>query len=368
MKEEKEDNNRLSFFSFISDLIGVTKTDNKDIFPWGEGNNEPFKYLKYYNEVPDHSRSIDFTGDCVVGNGVNIDGSILDYWTLVKIISDYILFGGYAINVKKLVNGNKKYEYIDIANLRYSSKNENKIFYSKSWNGVKTEATEYDLVNEKNEIGIFIFTNIKTRGKYPRPYYLSSLTSVDTLKSIGEYHNNNANNGFAPTVIINVPGNPTQPVRKKYEESIKTKMTGSKGQKFILSFNENPDSKTTFDKLENDNLDQKFETLQKYLRNAITIGHAIQPVLIGAVAENQGFSKTEYNEALDIFKEITVKGLRNELTYSLEKLTGIKDVKFIDENVAVEVSNNTNNVTTTDVTTSNNVTTDTTTLKNNTAQ
>jgi len=86
------------------------------------------------------------------------------------------------------------------------------------------------------------------------------------MKSIINYHNNNAKNGFAPNVVINFNnGIPDDETQATIEKGIKSKFAGELGQKFILSFNESESTKTTIEKLDNDNLDQKFETLQKFI-------------------------------------------------------------------------------------------------------
>ena len=86
-------------------------------------------------------------------------------------------------------------------------------------------------------------------------------------------------------------------------------------------------------KLDNDNLDQKFETLQKFLQNQIIITHKLTSgQLIGVTADNQGFSATEFKESLDVFKTVVIKQLRNEMEYALNTLLGT-EVYFIDKEV-----------------------------------
>ena len=47
--------------------------------------------------------------------------------------------------------------------------------------------------------------------------------------------------------------------------------------------------------------------------------------MIGVKPENQGFSKTEYEEAMEIFEENVIAGYRKEIEYGLSELFG-KDV------------------------------------------
>ena len=95
----------------------------------------------------------------------------------------------------------------------------------------------------------FTLKNNKSRGLYPRPYYISASTSLQTMKSILDYHQNNADNGFAPNVVINMNnGIPDEEIQKKIEKKIQDKFTGANGNKFILSFNETAETATTIEK------------------------------------------------------------------------------------------------------------------------
>ena len=148
---------------------------------------------------------------------------------------------------------------------------------------------------------------------------------------MGQYHNSNAKNGFTPSTIINFNnGTPDEDTKAQIEKGIKEKFTGPNASRFLLTFNESKEAETTISKLDNDNLDQKFADLQKWIQNQIVISHQITSgQLIGVRPENQGFSKTEYIEAMEIFKNIVIKGFRNEIEYALGKLTG-KTVKLMD--------------------------------------
>ena len=180
------------------------------------------------------------------------------------------------------------------------------------------------MVIKLGESGIYLFKNPKTRGDYPTPRYVSAVTSLDTMTCISAYHNNNAKNGFTPNVVINFNnGEPDEITKKSIEKKIQDKFTGVSGSKIILSFNESAETATTISKLDGDNLDEKFETLQKFIQNQIIVSHQLTSgQLIGIKPENQGFSKTEYIEAMEIFEQNVIAGYRKEIEYGLTKLFG----------------------------------------------
>lgn len=322
-------NSKISFLSFAKEKINYIFNPTEKYHRWGCDNQEPFELLKLYESIPEHTSAIDFLVANIIGDGLSTE--TVNYWLTKKLIYDYTTFGGYAVLITPLRNGKQTVEYIDISKCRYNT-DKTKIGYCDEFNKYKLEFKWYPISKGFGSAGIFIYKNNNSRELYPTPYYKSSVKSLKTMNSIIDYHNNNAENGFSPNVLINFNnGIPDLDTQDKIERGITEKFTGERGQKFILSFNESSETQTTIEKFEADNLDEKFETLQKFIQNQIIIAHKITSgQLIGVKAENQGFSKTEFDEALQVFQEIIVKGFRKELTYSFNILLN-EDTKFIDE-------------------------------------
>ena len=253
---------------------------------------------------------------------------------------DYILFGGFALEVTALRNGATTYQWLDMANCRIHP-DRDQIGYAKNWSSYKADVTWKPMVTKPGQSGIYMFKNPKTRGDYPTPRYISAMTSLDTMSEISAYHNNNAKNGFTPNVVINFNnGEPDEDTKKEMEKQLKEKFTGVNGSKFILSFNDDPEHKTTIEKLDGDNLDEKFETLQKFLQNQIVVAHQLTSgQLIGIKPENQGFSKSEYEESMEIFENNVVAGYRKEIEYGLTELLGI-EIILKDYNHVIEEEDN----------------------------
>jgi hypothetical protein len=329
----------LSFLNFAkqtpTEITSQNNSNGNKYINWGEDNLFPMHCLKLYDTVPENQSAIDFVEENIIGKGV--DGILFDYWLVKKIVFDYITIGGYTVKIVKTRGGSFTYEYFDITKCRLS-KNKDKIGYCEEWGSYKATVEWYPISDGTKE-GIYLFKNIKSKRDYPRPYYLAGFKSIETLATIIDYHYNNANNGFVPNVLINVHGVPEPSVQEEYEKKMKLKFTGSEAQKFILSFNDSEETKTTIEKLNDDNLDAKFKDLQLFLRDEIIIGHKItSPNLIGVNTSGNGFSKTEYQEALDVFKSTVIQGYKNELEYSLSKLTG-STIKFLVEEMPI-VNNN----------------------------
>lgn len=312
---------KVSVLKFVEETLNIGFNPNQKFLRWGNDNELPEEYLELYDSIPEHSSAINF----ILNNIVLEDYTDqLDYWFLQKIGLDYIIFGGFAIEVIRTRGGAYTLNYIDISKLRYNP-DKTMLGYSDDWDKYKVKVNWKKITNTTNVEGIYLFKNPKSREVYPTPYYYSAVTSLDTMKNISEYHNNNAKNGFAPNVVINFndAGDTSDETKDRIEEQIKEKFSGSKGQKFILAFNEGKEKAVTIEKLDNDNLDQKFETLQKFIQNQIIISHQITSgQLIGVKPENTGFSKIEYDESLQVFEAKVVAPLRREIEYGLTILLG----------------------------------------------
>ena len=332
MKSKKS--SPISVINFFQDMPKYIFNRNEKFHKWGADNDIPDKLMDLYNTVPEHSSTINF----ILSNVIENEIEQADYWMLQKLALDYILFGGFTVEKTRLRNGEFTYEYIDISKCRISP-DKDKIGYSENWGSYKADVDWREIVTEESKQGIYLFKNPTTRGTYPSPRYLAAVKSMDTMSAITDYHNNNAKNGFTPNVVINFNnGEPDEGTKKDMEKKITDKFTGVTGNKFLLSFNESSDTATTIDKLDGDNLDEKFETLQKFIQNQIIVAHQLTSgSLIGIKPENQGFSKVEYAEAMEIFEDNVISGYRKEIEYGLSELFNkeilLKNHTDIKENV-----------------------------------
>lgn len=320
--------NNFSVLNFSKQVKEYIFTNNEKYIKWGASNDMPNAILTLYNTIPEHASAIDFIVDLVIGEGISTD--IMNYWDIKKLVVDFITFGGYAVRRDIKRNGKEVYTAIQIDKCRFNP-DKTKIGVSENWTSYKTDVVWYDNVsNDPEKAGIIIFSSSKSRETYPRPSYFSGQKSLDIMLNILDYHLNNAENGFSPNVVINFNnGEPDDKTKADIEKKVQDKFTGAKGHKFILAFNDSKETAITIDKLDNDNLDQKFETLQKFIQNQIIIAHKIPSgQLIGVKAENQGFSATEYQESLDVFKNNSINGFIKELEYGFT--TSFKqETKFV---------------------------------------
>ena len=106
--------NKFSFITFVSEIKEYIFNPNQKYIYWGANNDTPATLLKLYDTVPEHSSAINF----ILSNIIEEDIDEMDYWTLQKLALDYILFGGFAVEVVKLRNNQYQYNYKDISLIR----------------------------------------------------------------------------------------------------------------------------------------------------------------------------------------------------------------------------------------------------------
>lgn len=313
------------------------KIKGKEYASWGERNVYPEFLLSCYDQCTEHQTIIDGCVNYVMGNGLTIPDQSLATFSekinkngdklsdlLRQLELDYQIFGGFAVKV--ILNNFKtiaELYYIDMATVRVNE-DETKIFVSKTWGQWGTKAEEFKAYDPAKPVtnSIYFYKGKKTRGIYPNTLYNASIKAIQTAIKIDDFHLNNINTNFNASAIINFNnGVPTEEAKDSIEKDIKKKFTGTQADKVLLSFNDSVDTAPTIERLESDNFDQKFESLQKSTKNAIYTAHKVtSPALFGVVIENQGFSKTEFQEAFDIYNTTVIKPLQDDLTREVGKI------------------------------------------------
>lgn len=334
----KENNDNFNIFTFAKEKIqSFFNGDVNNIIKWGENNTLPEYLLTYFDTIPEHSSALLFIQDLVVGEGIDKDS--IDIWTLKRIVLDYILFGSFVLLRQGKINGQTvKLEWLDMAKCRLSKDERYIVYHKRNLITNILEKTSYPLIEDSKSSGVYFFKNPMSRDYYGRPQYLSSIRTLDTMNNVIVFNQDQSANGFAPSVIINIPEEGDFDRKSSFEKAFKDKFIGTTGQKFMTYFNSNPDNKLAVETIDNAKFDESFEILYKTLRNQIVISHRMTSgQLIGLPNEGSGFNKQEYDESLTIFKDVVINGIRNELEYGLSKFFGT-EIKFVDTQVVSNVT------------------------------
>lgn len=291
---------------------------------------------------------INGTADYANGNGIiysenanvqrlaeeaNKDGETLED-IIKKITIDYLVFGGFAIQIiyNKLGEVSEIY-WLDFRNCR-RSKDGDKIYYSDDWIKHSNDYLVYDAFNpEKNKKSqVLYFKGHITRGIYPVPRYNGALSAIETSTEISKFHLNSILNNFSGNLIINFNnGQPSTDVQEEIERKIKAKFSGTDNSgKFLVAFNDSKENGVTVERIQDDNFDKKYESLRTDTYKEIFIAFRAIPQLFGYSLEGTGFNKQEFTEAYELYNKTTVVPIQKDIERTFNKVFGIdKSLKII---------------------------------------
>ena len=300
-------------------------------------------YFNYLYTLYEHSSQmssivktmIDYlTGDRIINNtnlqnAVNRKGETMD--DLIETIAfDYCVYGGFAFQVIRDHNSNiAELNYIDFRTVR-TNEDEDKIYVNTGWKydiakrGVQTKVYERFNPQAKQPNSILYYKGHLTKEVYPVPMYVGAITSLEISTQIPNFHLHNITNNFSPNVIINFNSGSNLPdeVMQEAEEKIYEKFVGtSNAGNIMLSFNDNVESATTVERLQDDGYDKKYETLKDSVTNDIYAAFRINPTLVG-INHSTGFNTQEFSQCFELYNKTVVKPMQQDIIGCFEKVFG----------------------------------------------
>ena len=311
-----------------------------DFISWGTDNQYPEYLFSLYEDCATLQTIINGTSDFICGNSINCNlqrfeksvnkngDTILDI--IQKIVSDYLIFGGFALQVIRNANGEITELYrVDFNKLRSDKKNE-VFFYSEDWcksyGRVKFIKYPKFNINDSNPSSIFYYKGNKTRGTYPVPIYNAAITACELEKKINQFHLNEISNNFLTSKIINFnSGIPDDDLKNEIERNLNEKFAGSENAgRILISFNANKDSETTVTDIPMDDFADRYEALYKRSREQIFTAFRATPNLFGLMTETTGFNEQEFFEAFKLYNRTAVRPIQQLIVKSFDKILGFE--------------------------------------------
>ena len=313
------------------------KVRGKDFVQWGDNNKYPCYLWDLYNNVATLQSIVNGSADFIVGNDVicNIDKfnitvnkkgeTIVDI--VRKIAIDKLIFGGYALQVirNRIGEVNEIY-HLDFMKVRSNEKN-TVFYYADDWNVWSVKAIKYPKFEygDNNPTSIVYNKGYSTRSVYPIPPYGASVLSCEIERKINEFHLNNLNNGFMGNCIINFNnGIPTDEAQEEMEVNINEKFSGtSNAGRILMSFNDSEANKTTIERLDSDDFDEKYQALAERSKTEIFTAFRANPVLFG-INYSSGFNENEFNEAFKLYNRTVIKPIQKDIVDTFDKIFNTK--------------------------------------------
>ena len=184
-----------------------------------------------------------------------------------------------------------------------------------------------------NEVEIYIIQPYVSGYTYYSPIdYSGALPYALLEENISDYQINDVQNGFSGTKVINFNnGIPSEEMRDKMKRDVLGKMTGSRGEKVIIAFNNNAESKTTVEDLPLNDAPAHYEYLSNECFNKLIVGHRVtSPMLLGIRLEGGGLGNNadEIKTATLLMDNIVIKPYQLEITTALDEILAINNIKL----------------------------------------
>lgn len=326
----------------------VEKDTNRPFLNYGNDNRFPQYLWDLYLRSALLQSIIEGTINYVLGDGIvfndnptiqklseeaNKDGETLED-VIKKITADYNIFGGFALQVinNRLGEISEIY-WLDFRNVRLNKEGD-KAYYSEDWVRHANDYVVYDIFDPtiKQKSSVYYFKGHISRGVYPIPRYNGALSAVETSTEISKFHLNNILNNFSGNFIINFNnGAPSSDVQDEIERKLKAKFGGADNAgKFMIAFNDSKDNGVTVERIDDDEFDEKYQTLRTDTYKEIFIAFRAIPQLFGYDLENVGFNQQEYESAFKLYNKTTVKPIQRDLQRVFNRIFGVEDsIEFI---------------------------------------
>lgn len=328
---------------YILPKVSESSRSRKAWVQYGIASQDDFftELIKAYETSPTNQACIDCSTDLIYGKGIQSreNKGLEDYlYTLTtdeeirKIVFDYKLFGNAAIQAVFNQDRNKiiGFYHMPVDTLRCEKVDElgniPGFYYSPDWTnkGIKPKYIPAFGQNQYEDDVQIIYFKKYSPGKfyYGIPDYYSCIQYCAVEEEISNLHVNNIRNNFMPSTIINFNGGvPAVEEQYNVEQSIINKFAGtSNAGKFILSFNENPEYKTTVEMLRPENLHQQYDFIAEEASRKVMLAHRVTSQMLLGIKNATGFSNNadELKTSYEIFYAMVINPMQEEILKQIE--------------------------------------------------
>jgi hypothetical protein len=184
-----------------------------------------------------------------------------------------------------------------------------------------------------NEVEIYVIKPYVSGFDYYAPIdYSGSLPYALLEENIADYQINDCQNGFSGTKVINFNnGIPSEEMRDKMKRDVLGKLTGARGEKVIVAFNANAESKTTVEDLPLNDAPAHYEYLSRECFEKLIVGHRVtSPMLLGIRTGDGGLGNNadEIKTATLLFDNIVIKPYQLEIIEALDTILAINNISL----------------------------------------
>ena len=260
---------------------------------------------------------------------------------LKRFAKDRKMLGMAAFQVTYDKNKVKKVTHFPMNTLRAEKRNKDgeieAWYYHPNWVDVKpsdqpTRIKSFGFGNKQgNEIYV-LAPYVAGYWYYSPVDYVGALPYSVLEEEIGDYLINDTINGFSGSKVVNFNnGIPDLKKQLAIKNDVVRKLTGARGEKVIVAFNNNAETATTVTDLPLDNAPEHYQYLSDECRSKLIIGHSVtSPILIGVRETGGGLGNNadEIKTASLLFQNTTIKAFQDEITDVMDEILAINDISL----------------------------------------
>jgi len=269
------------------------------------------------------------------------------YQVFEKCVMDRCIFGGFSLNVIKSNDGDiAEFYHMDFSKLRAGKEDEftnvGSYFYSVDWRSSTFSQNKYkpieleafNMLPDSAPSQVMYFkTYTPGMSYYPAPDYLGGLTSIQLDIEVSNFHLNNMQNSMMPSVAVSFTnGVPSEEERDMIYRQLDAKYSSTNNAgKWFLFFSENPETAPVITPINNNASDGWYASMQPQIEQKIMTAHRIvNPMILGVKTAGTLGGRNEILESYDLFGEIVLKPIQEEVLKAFEKVLFIRDKQPID--------------------------------------
>ena len=332
----------------------VKEVRGKDFIEYGEDNNY-FQYLiDRYNGSPTNNAIINGVSEMIYGKGLDATNSNKkpnEYAQMMslfkkdcvrKLCYDLKLMGQCAVQVIYSKDRSKivQLEHMPIETLRAEKCDEkgevNAYYYFSDWSKYK-RGNELKRISaygkSKEPLEILYIKPYRAGFKYYSPVdYQGGTQYAELEEEISNFHLNNILNGLAPSMLINFNnGTPDPEQREMIERRIYEKFSGSSNAgKFILAFNDNPETAASIEPVQLSDAHQQYEFLSNESSKKIMVSHRIVSPMLFGIKDDTGLGNNadELKTASILFDNLVIKSFQGLLIDAFDQILAYNDISL----------------------------------------
>jgi hypothetical protein len=319
---------------------------------YGLDNLLPQYFIDLYDNCAIHKAVVTSKVNQILGDGIVSEdnpSAVTDFVNPKQDITDiikrctldFILFGGYCVNV---IWSRDRKSIAEIYHVDFSRIRSGKIsvltdevycyYYSANWRDPKKyppiEIKSFN-PNEEDPSQLFYFkTYMPSMSYYPVPDWSAGQRAIEIDIETKNFHMNNLRKGMVPSLWINynngIPGEEEQRILVRALEE-QYGGTDNAGQA-IISFNESKEQSPDIVQIPRNDNDNYYQSLNDDITRSILSSHRVSSAeLFGiATAGKLGTSK-EIVEHSEYFRKMVIQPYQNEIFPTFNKLMSLKTGK-----------------------------------------